>query len=106
MDDLINKIIIIGINFFDSENELLEQYQTYGKIKSIRNGLLLVERENEPDFQLPNDENAIEVAFPGIYRERCSGKEIENPDFITRWSVNNTSIEKIENIKLHGFERE
>lgn len=82
MEDIINKTILIGMIFLDEGGELIEQYQTSGIIKAIDKAMLIIEREDFPDFRLPFDEMAMKKAEPGIYEERSTGKEIIDPDFI------------------------
>lgn len=103
MNHLIDKRIIIGINFFDSKDNLIDQYQTSGIITSIQKDFISIKRDGLPNFQIPYDERAIQLAAPGIYRERNTGKEIENPDFIAQWSVKSTSEINIEEYTLYGF---
>ena len=44
-------------------------------------------------------------AKPGKYRERQSGKIIENPDYISQWAVTgNGSKENLDSYKEKGFE--
>ena len=41
----IGKLILIGINYYDNNNELLEQYQTSGIIESITEKEIKIKRE-------------------------------------------------------------
>ena len=104
MKNLLDKVILVGINFMNAENQLVEQYQTSGIIVSVKNNILTIKRENLPDFQLPYDEEAMKTAAPGFYRERSTGKTIENPDLIAQWRVNNVIKERIVQYKNHGFQ--
>ena len=96
----IGKLILIGIRYYNNNNELLEQYQTSGIIE------IKIKRENYKElFTIPNDDRAIIEAKPGDYRERQSGKVIKNPDYISQWTVTgNGSKENIDNYKEKGFE--
>lgn len=102
----IGKLILIGINYYDNNNELLEQYQTSGIIESVTEKEIKIKRENyKVLFTIPNDDRAIMEAKPGKYRERQSGKIIENPDYISQWAVTgNGSKENLDNYKEKGFE--
>lgn len=102
----IGKLILIGINYYNENNELLEQYQTSGIIESITENEIKIKRENHKElFTIPNDDRAIIEAKPGEYKERQSGKIIKNPDFISQWIINGTGSKKnIERYKEKGFE--
>lgn len=102
----IGKLILIGIRYYNSNNELLEQYQTSGIIESITDKEIKIKRENYKElFTIPNDDRAIIEAKPGDYRERQSGKVIKNPDYISQWTVTgNGSKENVDNYKEKGFE--
>lgn len=103
--EYIGKLLLIGISFVSKNDELIEQYQTHGCIEKIeKNGLMRIRRNGLPVFTIPFDESAISKAEPGTYHERSSGMEIENPDFLTSWSVHQSKTLNIENYKKYGFE--
>ncbi|MCP3930936.1 MAG: hypothetical protein GY705_17765 [Bacteroidetes bacterium] len=102
----IGKLILIGLSFIDEKDELIEQYQTHGHIRTIEeNGMMRIDRDSLPVFTIPFDEEAISKANPGIYRENSTGTEIENPDYTTSWSINTVKAENIEGYKQNGFEK-
>ncbi len=102
----IGKVILIGINYFNTKNELLEQYQTGGIIDSITKTKINIKREGYNElFVLPNDDRALMKAKPGEYRERTTGKIITNPDFIAQWTIHGDGTkEHLENYKRVGFD--
>lgn len=107
MEELINKIFLIGISFYDKEESLIEQYQTHGVLIKIENNIMCFLREDKSHYYLPFDENSIQVAKSGLYREHSTGKEIENPDFITQWLVEGIVDQKnIVEYKEVGFKPE
>jgi len=100
----IGKVTLIGMTFVDEKGELIEQYQSHGTIKSIdENNLMTVSRNGLPDFIHPLEEDSMRKATPGTYRERATGSVIEDPDFLTSWTVTSLSEENREFQKLHGF---
>ena len=101
----IDKIILIGISFISKNNQLIEEYQTHGKIKDIEEDRLMrIERNNLSTFTIPFDEEAISKAEKGIYKEKATGIEIENPDYISSWTIIKQSKEEnFENTKKYGF---
>ena len=102
----IGKLILIGIRYYNNDNELIEQFQTSGIIESINEKEIKIKRENCSElFTIPNDDRAIMEAKPGKYRECQSGKIIENPDFISQWAISGSgSKENLEIYKRKGFE--
>ena len=103
-NDLLGKVLLIGITFLDRENKLIEQYQTYGKIVKADTDGIGVERQNEKElFMLPPAFDNIQPARPGEYRLRSTGEVVINPDYLTSWTVNDTTDELVENHKKRGF---
>jgi hypothetical protein len=104
-ENYIGKLVLIGLTFLNDNEELVEQYQTHGVIQAIDdNGMMRIRRENSPVFTIPFDEESMSKAKLGIYRERSSGIEIENPDYTTSWSIHSVKEENIHNYKQYGFE--
>ena len=101
----IGKSIIIGINFFDDNKDLVDQYQTNGIIESITKLKIIIRRQDSSIFTLPNDDRAIMKAKPGTYREHSSGKLIEDPHYLAQWAVDNVNDDSsIEYYKKVGFQ--
>ena len=104
MDEYLDKVILIGLSFFDENEELIEQYQTHGTITKIKDGLIIIERKNGSFFSIPFDTESINHAEPGIYTEHSSGIKIEDPDYLSQWSVMGIKDSKnIEVYKSSGF---
>lgn len=98
------KLFLVGISFYDSNQKLLEQYQTSGTVEELTDtGLLVLKRENGDFFAIPYDNEAISKAQPGEYTEHSTGRLIYNPDFILSGDVEVKSPENIEAIKQNGF---
>jgi hypothetical protein len=105
MEKYKDKVILIGLTFLDKEGNLIEQYQTHGIIEEItKRSIIRVKRDDGSIFQVPFEEEAIQTAKPGEYRERSTGTIIRDPDYITSWSVTKTaSSETMESYKKEGF---
>lgn len=101
----IGKRILIGINYFDKNNTLIEQYQTSGVIDSVTETKINIKREGCDElFVLPNDDGAILEAKPGEYKEKTTGKIIKNPSFIAQWDIYGDGSKKhLEGYKRFGF---
>jgi hypothetical protein len=89
---LVAKRVLVGINYCDHNDNLLEQKQVYGTIikADARDGFAIrLEGQKEGElFWLPPDIRAFQDAQPGEYRLRSTGEIVVDPDFITYWTVN------------------
>jgi hypothetical protein len=104
-EDYIGKVVLIGLTFVDENDEVIEQYQTHGVITSIDdNDLMKVSRNGCPDFFMPFDDGAMKQANEGTYHERTTGIEVEDPDFLTSWTINDLTESSREYQKLHGYD--
>jgi hypothetical protein len=95
---------LVGITFTDKDNNLIEQYQTHGTIKSIQDHTITILRNDNSLYHIPFDTDAIYKAEPGEYKEKSTGIVVVNPDYITTWTVSNTlDRDTIEKDKTIGF---
>ena len=103
--DIIGKHLLIGITFLDKDENVIDQYQTHGKIMSIdsRQGLVIEKADGTGCYTIPPDINNLHSAPPGEYRIKTTGEVVVNPDFTSTWSVNKTKDSTIENYKKSGF---
>ena len=89
--DCLGKTVLIGLTHCDPSGEVRDQSQQYGLIEEadpstgFRIGLAGV-HQGERRW-LPPDPGVFEKAEPGVYRLRSTGEEVENPDFLCRWTV-------------------
>ena len=89
---LVAKRVLIGINYCDDNDNLLEQKQVYGTIikADAKEGFAIrLEGQKEGElFWLPPDIRAFQDAQPGEYRLRSTGEIVVDPDLITSWTIN------------------
>ena len=105
MKKYINKLFLIGINFIDNEDNLLEQFQTHGVAEKIEKSIIYIRKDDNNIFTIPMDEKSIKPAQKGIYHERSTGCKIENPNFIAQWDVTNVNdVNSIQDLKQYGFQ--
>lgn len=98
------KVFLIGLTFVDQDNELIEQYQTSGMVDELTDdGLFRFKRADGSFFQLPYENETINEAAKGEYRERATGNIIINPDYITSWEIQVSRTDNIENMKQNGY---
>ncbi|HEX3653724.1 MAG TPA: hypothetical protein VHU18_12975 [Rhizomicrobium sp.] len=104
-DELIGKYILVGIIFLDKEGRVVEQFQTYGPVVLVddNKGIVLEKTDGSGNFCIPPDLNSLRPAPKGQYRLRSTGEILDDPDFISTWTVEKTRVDTIEEYKRSGF---
>lgn len=82
----IGKTVLVGISVFFNDGTLEDRFQYFGEIISIDNVISIKTDEGELQT-LPPDTKSLKKAKKGIYTLKSNGKQIENPDFVTSWSI-------------------
>ena len=97
-EEYIGKVVLLGVNYLDHEEKLLEQKQWVGTISAFSRteGIKIALRDSDHPYTLPPDERGIRKAPPGVYRLRSTGEEIENPDYLATWTCIKPNPDKTE----------
>lgn len=82
----IGKTVLVGISVFSSNGELEERHQYFGKIISIGD-VISIETDEGSIQTIPPALKSLKKAQKGIYTLQSNGKQIENPDFVSSWSI-------------------
>lgn len=87
-DELIGKVILIGVTYVDKDDNLLDRKQWWGIVEGASSdiGIRVALKNSSDPCTLPPDLNAIRRAPPGEYRLKESGQIIQDPDFLTTWT--------------------
>ena len=91
-NELVDKYIIIGITYVDSNREVLSYDQLHGIVQSFdpRTGFAVAlkgKRAGE-SYDLPPDTRGFKRAIDGgVYTLYETDEEIENVDFTSNWTV-------------------
>ena len=103
LNDIINKSCIIGLSYFDGNNQLLKQSMLAGHVATAdeENGIsvsLIVNdtADNPPLFILPSSLTPWFNAPKGTYKDEAGSILIENPDFLVTWDIHRTQENKEE----------
>lgn len=88
LKEVIGKTILVGLLDETDENATV---QYYGLIEGMDEDGLVIKLEDDSRFTLPPTLENISPAEPGVYRMKCSGEHIENPDFISCWKISKKS---------------
>src|SRR6185369_1239537 len=99
-NEVLGKLVLVGISFYTSTGTLIEQFQTNGIAERVLEDLLYLRRADGGTFAVPYDPDYIKRAAAGTYTEKTTGRQIVNPDFLSQWKINTIDdLEHIEEIK-------
>ena len=90
-EDVVGKVVLVGLTYLESDGKVIEQQQFFGKVKSAdrRKGILLsLQGQRLGDqYNLPPDTRALETASAGEYRIRGTGEVVIDPDYTVMFSI-------------------
>lgn len=86
-NSLIGKTILVGMTFYNKNDEFVEQKQIFGEIVAFNQNTISIMPRNGEVFFIPNDKSAIDIAKPGKYRLISTGETIENPNYLSTWNI-------------------
>ena len=86
--ELVGTDVLAGITTVDRAGKVLGQWQFHGTVvrASIEHGVIIVDAQGQ-EHSLPLDRRAYEPAEPGEYRLRSTGEVVEDPAWLTTWTV-------------------
>ena len=87
LDELLGKVLLVGITYYTHDNEYIEQKQFYGTVVEANETLVRIKQKDGTDFTLPPDLSSTQRARPGEYKLRSTGEVVVNPDFLATWNV-------------------
>lgn len=85
-DELIGKILLVGITYCTKDEEPIEQKQFYGRVTEANDLLVRIKQNSGEEFDLPPDLSSTKRARPGEYKLRSTGEIVLNPDFFATWT--------------------
>lgn len=103
-ENLIDKILLIGITVLDEKDEIISQVQVYGPIIRVTDDLIVIRRnETQAEFTIPAYLDNVKEAKPHEYKLRTTGEIVTNPDYLSSWTVHFDSEEQVEEYAKVGF---
>ncbi|MBC9071768.1 hypothetical protein IAI53_07290 [Thauera sp. CAU 1555] len=86
---LIGKHLLVGVTHRNHADEIIGMEQFHGEIvRATRDeGIVLRLEASGEERLLPPDLSRLEQAAPGNFRLKASGEVVENPDFVSTWTV-------------------
>jgi len=88
-EELIGKILLVGITYYTHENKFIEQKQFYGTVIESNESIIRIKQKDETIFSLPPDLRSTKRAPAGEYKLRSTGEVVVNPDFLATWDLFN-----------------
>lgn len=85
-NELIDKILLVGITYYTSDNQFIEQKQYYGKVTEANDTIIRLVQNDGTELTLPPDLSSTKRAQPGEYKLRSTGEVVINPDFFATWN--------------------
>jgi hypothetical protein len=86
LDVMIGKRILVGITYLGSGDVPDHTVQLTGTVTAVE-PLVTIDHGQPAPFTLPPLQDAYDRAPPGKYTLRESGEVVEDPDFMTTWTV-------------------
>ena len=87
LDDLLGKVLLVGITYYTNENEWIEQKQFYGTVIEATDSIIRIKQKDGAEFTLPPDLSSTKKARPGEYKLRSTGEVVIDPDFLATWNL-------------------
>ncbi len=85
-EDLLGKILLVGITYYTADNEFIEQKQFYGTVTEANEYAIRIKQKDGTEFTLPPDLSSTKRARPGNYKLRSTGEVVVDPDFFATWN--------------------
>ena len=86
-EELIGKVLLVGITYYTNDGELIEQKQYYGNVTEASDTLIRIKLKDGSCFTLPPDLSSTKRARPGKYTLRSTGEVVSDPDFLATWNM-------------------
>jgi hypothetical protein len=100
LEDILSKTCVIGVSYFDQDEQLLKQAQYAGTVTEVDHELGISIRLQHADtaagsavFIVPPNLAAWFKAPPGQYHHAAAGVDMQNPDYLVTWNVYRTQSE-------------
>ena len=85
-EELVGKVLLVGITYYTHENELVAQKQFYGTVTEANQSIIKIKQKDGTEIALPPDLSSTKRARPGEYKLRSTGEVVVNPDFFATWN--------------------
>ncbi|MFD2179741.1 hypothetical protein [Veronia pacifica] len=88
INDLINKVLLIGISLIDTADDAIERIQLFGPIIRVdAEGIVIRRNDTKTEFRIPPDFEHLMAAEPGQYVLHSTGEVVNDPDYLCSWVI-------------------
>lgn len=85
--NILNKIILVSVKYYNSKNELINRYDFSGTVISVDSQCISIKKTHGGIFTLPPCTSHIISLEPGEYKSSSTGEIIKDPDFYISWNL-------------------
>ena len=104
VSSLVGKSLLVGVTVLDESANVIEQFQVYGDIvRADGEGITFFREHSSTEFSIPPSFSNVIEADAGEYRLRSTGELVENPDYLTTWTIYDGSRKRLDEYKNHGM---
>jgi hypothetical protein len=91
--DVIGKRVLVGLTFVDATGRVDRRTQFWGPIVHVGEGELTIRRvDTGEEITLPAEVDQLNVANPGTYELNDTGELVDDPDFLSSWTVSHPAV--------------
>ncbi len=89
LSDVISKTIVLGLSYFDINDQLLKQTKLMGRVieATEKNGITILLPDKTSHFIIPTDLSAWFIAPSGRYYDKVFAIDLEDPDYLITWDI-------------------
>lgn len=87
LDELLDKLVLVGLNYFDTEGCVQRQNQISGKVIQVCAAQGIKIRLQNGNVDIPADLSAWHKAPRGHYKLEQSNSVVVDPDYLVTWNV-------------------
>lgn len=86
MEDLLGKLLLVGVTYFTHDNVFIEKKQFYGTVTEANDTIIRIKQKDGSEFTLPPDLRTTGRAAKGEYKLHSTGEIVVDPDYIAVWT--------------------
>ena len=86
LKDILSKSVLVGITKEISTGKT-ETEQYLGVFEKMDDEAIYLRREDGSIATLPPCLESFTIAEPAVYRLKCSGEQVVNPDYLSCWTM-------------------
>lgn len=89
LEELVGKVLLVGLTYYTKDNEWIRQEQFYGTVTEANESVIRLRQKDGREISLPPDLSSTKRARPGEYKLRSTGETVVDPDYLATWNLIN-----------------